>query len=525
MSPNKPPEVNYARNLSAVSDSIHELQSDVHKLAEQQARIHRMMSGQQHDQHQHRMQPPQQGNPMDPQPFYMANDSPHNYGSPPPPPQQATTPQRRTWGQPQPIHFAHQPPYGGPPAPPSWQNQRQQPWMYGGYGAPPPPPHFDPYHQSPSAYGGYSGGYEQYRSPPHYPSPYGPYGGGGGGGGGGAPAPPFGGHGYASPTSPSTAPFRLHESSKVGAAAAKSPIAAFLARRASEGPSGTPSPAPASPQPSGPISPRSSITRGALAESSTLSPQPQPQPSATKLHTSVPAPEEDDMAPQDISFIESEGDKADKEDSNEESPKDEADAATSKEALKRLPERLSQLNISSGSKTYRVHHGSSPEKETSPSPTRSARPSISSTFKQARRSSGEGENPPSVILICKRLLKNADGDRFPLTCCSISNPSRPGSGPPSLRSPVPARTEEEEETLAAMRTERLKDDKDAASGFVISFEDDAPKRSKPVLPQRRPSNARRSSSGSGVYSGPTSFSRKENLPPEVMICIVSATRD
>jgi len=205
-------------------------------------------------------------------------------------------------------------------------------------------------------------------------------------------------------------------------------------------------------------------------------------PPPPKLHTSVPAPEEDDMAPQDISFIESEEETADKGESDE-SPKEEESTVkspTPSEALKRLPERLSQLNISSGSKTYRVHHGSSPEKELSPSPTRSARPSISSTFKQARRSSGEG------------------------------------SGPPSLRSPAATtRTEEEEETLAAMRTERLKDDKDAAAGFVISFDDDAPKRTKPALPPRRPSNARRSSSSAGI-------ARKENLPPEVMICIVSS---
>ena len=65
-------------------------------------------------------------------------------------------------------------------------------------------------------------------------------------------------------------------------------------------------------------------------------------------HTSVPAPEEDEMAPQNVSFI----------DSSAEDNDDEATTATPSK-------RLSQLNITSGSKTYRVH-----EKETSPSPSR-----------------------------------------------------------------------------------------------------------------------------------------------------------
>ncbi len=53
-----------------------------------------------------------QSNPMDPQPFYIA--------SPDPP----ATPQRRTWGQPQPISFAQQPQM----TPDGWQgiNRRQQ---------------------------------------------------------------------------------------------------------------------------------------------------------------------------------------------------------------------------------------------------------------------------------------------------------------------------------------------------------------------------------------------------------------
>ena len=45
-------------------------------------------------------------------------------------------------------------------------------------------------------------------------------------------------------------------------------------------------------------------------------------------------------------------------------------------------------------------------------------------------------------------------------------------------------TEEEAETLAAMKTERLKDDADASKGFVISFDDEPAKKSKPALKVR-----------------------------------------
>ena len=153
-----------------------------------------------------------------------------------------------------------------------------------------------------------------------------------------------------------------------------------------------------------------------------------------RLHTSVPAPEEDEMAPQNVSFIDSSAD-------------DGEDGMTASEVSnpsRSASKRLSQLNITSGSKTYRVHS----EKETSPSPTRPARPTLSSAFKQARRGSEAGGG-------------GGGGG---------------SSGPPSLRSNSGVGlTEEEAETLAAMKTEALKDDADAAKGFVISFDDDAPK--------------------------------------------------
>ena len=116
----------YAKNLHLMNDSLHDLQSDIQRLAAQQTQIQQMMS----PQRQQQQQPPQQQqhNPMDPQPFYMASDHPPMGGPGPGP--GPMTPQRRTWGQPQPINFAHQqqphPDMHGGPA--GWQSPRRQQW-------------------------------------------------------------------------------------------------------------------------------------------------------------------------------------------------------------------------------------------------------------------------------------------------------------------------------------------------------------------------------------------------------------
>jgi hypothetical protein len=83
-------------------------------------------------------------------------------------------------------------------------------------------------------------------------------------------------------------------------------------------------------------------------------------------------------------------------------------------------------------------------------------------------------------------------------------------------------TEEEAEALAAMKMEKLKDDADASKGFVISFDDDTPKKPKPQLKQRRLSSNKKNSLVSEMSSDGSNSSRKENVPPEVMICIVSS---
>jgi len=60
-------------------------------------------------------------NPMDPQPFYIAVQDPPT-----------STPQRRTWGQPQPITFAQQP---GLEATGMWQGVQRRQQQWGGHPA------------------------------------------------------------------------------------------------------------------------------------------------------------------------------------------------------------------------------------------------------------------------------------------------------------------------------------------------------------------------------------------------------
>ncbi len=81
-------------------------------------------------------------------------------------------------------------------------------------------------------------------------------------------------------------------------------------------------------------------------------------------------------------------------------------------------------------------------------------------------------------------------------------------------------TEEEAAALAAVKTEKLKENSDASKGFVISFDDNGPKKPKPQLKPRRVSS-KKNSLASEISSDASSSSRKENVPPEVMICIVS----
>lgn len=119
-----------------------------------------------------------------------------------------------------------------------------------------------------------------------------------------------------------------------------------------------------------------------------------------------------------------------------------------------------------------------------------ARPTISSTFKERRRGSGEAYTPSGASSL---------------------------SGPTSIPTVQNKMTEEEAETLGNMKTEVLKETADPSKGFVISFDDDTPKKPKPVLKQRRFSKKNSLTDGLSDLSG---LSAKENVPPDsVMIML------
>ena len=196
----------YSKSIYAMNDSLHDLQSDIQRLAQQQSQIQQIM----HHSAIPNQSPAPSGrqNPMDPQPFYISQPDP--------------PPQRRTWGQPQPISFAHQQPGGGVDWP-------QQPPRRAQWGSPQPPPQrpppmmYDPYSGAPidqwgnPVYNGYPPGYpQQGQSPysaytnPTYGQGYNNY--------GGYPQPnptstPQPQQPPQPPTSATRTPFRLHDSS------------------------------------------------------------------------------------------------------------------------------------------------------------------------------------------------------------------------------------------------------------------------------------------------------------------------
>ena len=123
------------------------------------------------------------------------------------------------------------------------------------------------------------------------------------------------------------------------------------------------------------------------------------------------------MEPQNVSFIEAVS--ADDEENTASKTTPASASKNSSSAAKNLSDRLSRLNITSGSKTYRVL---SDDKDSSPSPTRGMsvsgpsppqRPTISAAFKQSRKGSGgEGgggttspSGPPSLRSNSGRLGK------------------------------------------------------------------------------------------------------------------------
>ena len=403
----------------------------------QQSQIQRMMQNSGGGQSPYLQSPPAQHqqqlpvNPMDPQPFYISGDSPHQLPAQPP-----AVPQRRTWGQPQPINFGNPAMNWGGPRP-MYQPQYPQYDQYGNpmiprdqWGNPLPPQgqYGEQYQYQ------YGGGYGQSPYGPYGQQPYSPY----------SPQQqqqygPQGQPGYSAMTSP---PFRLHESPGL--------MSPSRSQYDLSDPNNLQTP------------PRQSFSRHASREQLT-GPPAQPDLQTRRLHTSVPAPAADDMAPQNVSFIEN---STDNDEDNEEksiSPLPETRSDSN------LSERLKRLNISRGDKTYRIQlhaDGREPTAIDDNSPSRpSSRPTISSTFKERRRESSEGSGPGSL------------------------------SGPGSMTQPAVQTklTDEEISTLNSMKTEVLKETGDPSKGFVISFDDDAPVKPKPVLRPKRLSTGKKGS--------------------------------
>ena len=416
----------------------------------QQSQIQRMMGAT--PQPYVQSPPAQPHNPMDPQPFYITGDSPHHPPHQPPPPQH----QRRTWGQPQPINFAGNGNMYGP-RPMYGQGQYGAPAQYDQYGQPivprdqwgnPLPPHQYP-GQYPDQYGGYG-------QPPPQQSPYSPY----------APQPYYGqqqqqqqspyGPPQQQPFSPGNqgprTPFRLHESPG-SRSQSQYDLSDLSTPQQSRG---------------------QGFSRHASREQLPVDPgSDQLLAQTRRLHTSVPAPAENDMAPQNISFIENSTDNdEDNDDKSSVSPDPDVNGSYQEPARteSNLTERLKRLNISRGDKTYRIQlhaDGREPTQIDSDSSSRpSSRPTISSTFKERRRESGESSGPGSL------------------------------SGPGSMNTPAVQTklTDEEINTLNSMKTEVLKETGDPSKGFVISFDDDAPVKPKPVLrPKRLSSSSKKNS--------------------------------
>jgi len=470
----------YTRSYNNMNDSIYELQSDLHKLASQQSQIQNMMQSPQNTQNAGQSQYASPANAMDPQPFYISGSGQQQHPQMQQPQQQ--TPQRRTWGQPQPINFG---------APPGWNNsmggpQNQGPAMYGNRN---PYPQFDQYGnpiiprdqwgnpipQQPSMYNGPQQTFDQWGNPQPYGQPQqfqspGQY--------QGQPQfspqqfnPGYGGQNpptYSNAVPPSSnpqqqrgTPFRLHDyppTSHNSSYLETSPPTDLPQSLANT----------STPRQQHSYSRQSSREQlqGSGPSTENISAAQSP---VRRLHAPVPAPAADDMAPQNVSFIQDSTDNDEDDKSMSPLPSVAGSGNLSEHRSdSNLSERLAKLNISRGDKTYRVQlhaDGRDPtsvESQKAFSPPRNPptpRATISSSFKEKRRSSGEGSGPGSM--------------------------SGPGSFGQNTTAVQTKLTDEELDALNTMKTEVLKETGDPAKGFVISFDDDQPKKPKPVLKQRR----------------------------------------
>ena len=424
---NEDPNDPYSKSLLHMNDHISEMSNNLQRLAAQQTQIQQMMQRSPQQQQQQQPQSAYPPHPMDPQPYYA------------PSPEQGNPTQRRTWGQPQPISFA---PAGG--------MGYDRPGWTGGHVPP----------SRPYSYDGSYGGYDQYMPRDQWGNPL-------------PPAPIYGGSGYnmynngqqpymphppyttnnqypsqyIPPTYPNMSPNPIRSGTNLPTTPQKS-----VPFRLHDSPSVEKELSPEGPHTSTPNPFTRQLSRD-LVDSKLPAVVPR------KLHAPVPAPAMDDMAPQNISFIESASDIEDVSPTpRKSSGSDESRTDGS------LTDRLARLSLTRGDKTYRVQlHADGREpttvQETSPTAWKNTnRPTISSTFKERRRGSNESGTGPMSL-----------------------------SGPNSLPSSAIQNkmTDEEVETLNNMKTELLNETGDPSKGFVISFDDDPKVKPKPVLKERK----------------------------------------
>ena len=417
----------YNKTVIDMNEHMSELSNNIQRLAAQQTQIQQMMQ-----------RPPTTAytrNGMEPQPFYMSTI------------EQPPAPQRRTWGQPQPITFPSSVGPGGMMLDrPGWAGN--------------PNPYEPPsqYHQ-----------YDQYNSPVVHRDQWGNY----------MPAPgsmyPPGGPGYPPMYGQqySQPPYSPH----AAAAAAQYPSPQYAPNYSPQSKTNITSPIQP-PQPtnlpfrlhdspgsvkdlSKPEAPNS--THVGHNEDIDRNGKPVTSTPVRKLHAPVPAPPADDMAPQNISFIENSSDAEEKMPGPQKIYKLDNDEEDDEE---NLTEKFSRLSMPTGDKTYRVKLHADGREPTSlatdpalsnSGPRSTSRTTISSSFKERRRGSNES-GPPSI---------------------NNSNSLPPNN---AIQSKL---TDEEVETLNNMKTEILDESRDPAKGFVISFDDEPNVKPKPVLKERK----------------------------------------
>ena len=398
------PELQFPRDVNnmmsaaspdvTLSDHITELNSNIQRLALQQSQIEQMI-----------------------------RNSSVNYQTPPSPARDiykdtSGSAQRRTWGQPQPIHFPSAnhftpTPYGmttpvkpREPPPPQMEpvpNYLHDQWgnviAYGGQIQAMAPHHPQEYISSPPPTLSHAQSLTRLTGLTTSPG----YSGLGASPGlNGLTASPGMRNPYGSPSSvlspPSSVPFRLHERYQ---------------------------------NTYDPVEPKNDMppTQSAV---DTTQPAVVEEKLPRKFHAPVPAPAFDEMAPQNVSFIENTSDLED-----------------SSPFSKNKENNLSDIDTE---KSFDIEK---------PTPAIRSRSSISSSFKERRKGSNDS------------VMSLSQSERNSIVQVKMS--------------------EEEVETLNNMKTEVLKTTGDPSKGFVISF-DDEPVKPKPVLKERKSSKNNRASS-------------------------------